>query len=196
MKKILALTTIFTILLSGCSQNNSEELLSESIIIKGKQYTYPIDKRQLKEDGFQSLITALYIKDNGQTYVLDTVSYAIEANNIIGFVVDNRNYTALTDLGLKEGLNFDSSINDFKKAYKTFLTEEIVKETENKETHEMVKTKQLIIRNTEKENDESYIKVFFNEKEKVFKICVVKDVDFSEVNLEFDAYNESNWKGY
>lgn len=122
MKKILALTTIFTILLSGCSQNNSEELLSESIIIKGKQYTYPIDKRQLKEDGFQSLITALYIKDNGQTYVLDTVSYAIEANNIIGFVVDNRNYTALTDLGLKEGLNFDSSINDFKKAYKTFFT--------------------------------------------------------------------------
>lgn len=196
MKKILALTTIFTILLSGCSQNNSEELLSESIIINGKQYTYPIDKRQLKEDGFQSLITALYIKDNGQTYVLDTVLYAIEANNIIGFVVDNRNYTALTDLGLKEGLNFDSSINDFKKAYKTFLTEEIVKETENKETHEMVKTKQLIIRNTEKENDESYIKVFFNEKEKVFKICVVKDVDFSEVNLEFDAYNESNWKGY
>lgn len=67
------------------------------------------------------MITALYIKDNRQTYVLNTVSYAIEGNNIIGFVVDNHNYTALTDLGLKEGLNFNSSINDFKKKYTRFF---------------------------------------------------------------------------
>lgn len=79
-----------------------------------------------------------------------------------------------------------------KKSIQDFFIEEIVKETENKETYEMVRTKQLIIRDTEEENDESYIKVFFNKKEKVFKICVVKDVDFSEVNLEFDTYNEFN----
>lgn len=173
-----------------CSENwteGCEPLLPDAIVVNDRIYQYPIHKDELKENEIYVLNKVLKVENSKKTrtYEMSYVSPMLNVDLANGFIAENKYYKKISNLGLKEGLDFNSSKEDFEEAYKHYVIYESDTIGYDSMKKEEYKNHKMIIRPNNMDVDESFIWVYFNSKGKVVKIVAVKDTDLTKTDFAY-----------